>query len=113
MSRLAKFRPKWRGPFRIKIAHTKGYYQIKELDGTPLPNMIAGDRLKIFYPRGKAIDQRIDQEHSNKDLNAGLPIEQPPNNYKQDIPQALARRVIRVQIPLKPNIDRLEYQKFY
>jgi hypothetical protein len=113
MSQLAKFRPKWRGPFQIKIAHTKVYYQIKELDRTPLPNTIASNRLKIFYPRGEAMDQRINQEHSNKDSNAGLPIKQPPNNYNQDIPQAPARRVIRVQIPLKPNIDRSEYQKFH
>jgi hypothetical protein len=32
------------------------------------------------------MDQRINQEHSNKDLNAGLPIEQLLNNYNQDIP---------------------------
>lgn len=112
MSRLAKFRPKWRGPFRIKIVHAKGYYQVEELDGTPLGGTIAGDRLKIFYPRDKTISQRVDQERPGRGSNAEPPIEQPQNGYEQDIPQAPTRKAIEVRIPLKPNIERSAYRKF-
>ena len=40
----------WLGPYRITEAnHSKSYYKLAELDGTPLAGTYAGRRLKLFY----------------------------------------------------------------
>jgi hypothetical protein len=106
-SRLTKFLPKWRGPFRIKESHEKGWYNLEELDGTPFRSHTPGNRLKRFYQRspgelremdqiwagqeeGQPTDHRSDADststhnsaHNNQDINP----------YGQDIPMPAAER---------------------
>jgi hypothetical protein len=45
-----KLDPKWLGLFRVRKSHPyKGWYLIKDLDGTLFRNQTLGNRLKRFY----------------------------------------------------------------
>jgi hypothetical protein len=57
---LTKFLPKWQGPFKIRTANEKGWYNLEELDGTPFRSHTPGNRLKKFHQR-----TTIDLEEAN------------------------------------------------
>jgi hypothetical protein len=88
---LTKFLPKWQGPFRIRAANEKGWYNLEELDGTPFRSHTPGNRLKKFHQRAQMDLERIDQDLGVED--AEDPSEEPPVDeteplYGQDIPPA-------------------------
>jgi hypothetical protein len=57
-TRNTKLLDNWRGPYRItEIPRDSTFYQLEELDGTPLVQPFAGNRLKKFSP-GKCWRER-------------------------------------------------------
>lgn len=60
-SHSKKLLPRWRGPYRVKLAHDKGFYKLEELDGAQLRGTYAGNRLKRFHARGQVIDDLLDE----------------------------------------------------
>lgn len=52
-----KEKDRWAGPFIIKNRYSSGSYALTELDGTPLLEPVAANRLKIYYYRGESIIQ--------------------------------------------------------
>jgi hypothetical protein len=64
LSTARKLSPKWRGPYRVRIAiQDKGTYILEELDNTLLAGTFAGNRLKKFIQR-KGILVPIDKDSS-------------------------------------------------
>jgi hypothetical protein len=54
ISRKQKMHFRWLGPYKVKEAISfKGTYILKELNGAELNSIVAGNRLKRFYPRLK------------------------------------------------------------
>ena len=44
-----KFRLHWLGPYKVKIAHENGSFDLIDFSGTPLPTHINGYRLKKYH----------------------------------------------------------------
>jgi len=67
-STVAKFKPKWQGPFRINKAGKKGWYNLAELDGTKFRSQTPGNRLKKFQQRKhmelELIDELLGQDRT-------------------------------------------------
>jgi len=45
ISRLSKFKPKWKGPYRVTFVGEKGWYKLSDLDGTPINRSVHGELL--------------------------------------------------------------------
>ena len=61
-NRNTKLNDRWRGPFRVvEKAENSTFYQLEELDGTPLSGTTAGDRVKKFYTR-KELEEILQEE---------------------------------------------------
>jgi hypothetical protein len=79
MSRWQKLQPKWQGPFRIKRSSEKGFYKIKDLDGTKIGGTLHGNRLKRFRvrdPEGIRPEDRTNE--SNHDMEEVFAEEEAP-----------------------------------
>ncbi|MGQ3285766.1 RNase H-like domain-containing protein [Bosea sp. (in: a-proteobacteria)] len=50
-----KLDDRWRGPYRILQKYENGSYQVQELDGSMLTEVVSGDRLKIFKERDSSL----------------------------------------------------------
>ena len=51
-TRNTKLLDNWRGPYRItEVPRDSTFYRLEELDGTPLAQNVAGNRLKKFFTR--------------------------------------------------------------
>ena len=89
---LTKFLPKWKGPFRIREAHDKGWYRLEELDGTSFRSHTLGNRLKPFRQRTTVELEEIEgietqHLHDTTDLNDIVtPDDTNQHQYGQDIP---------------------------
>jgi hypothetical protein len=96
-STLTKFLPKWQGPFRIRKANEKGWYNLEELDGTPFRSHTPGTRLKQFRQRttvdlkkadahwAKIEEQRRVEQLSDNEQDPEIENTEP--SYGQDIPE--------------------------
>ena len=109
-STLTKFLPKWTGPFRIKNAHQKGWYNLEELDGTPFRSHTPGNRLKRFIQR-TTVELRELQAENEELLEEGLPdqsqsesegeLPETSQKYGQDVP--LQKQKVTVNEPRYPS----------
>jgi hypothetical protein len=44
-----KFKLHWMGPYKVKIAHDNGSFELIDFEGTALPTRINGYRLKKYH----------------------------------------------------------------
>ncbi|KAH7281034.1 hypothetical protein KP509_36G026700 [Ceratopteris richardii] len=59
-----KLKKHWFGPYVVVKIYENGTYALRELDGTPLKNLIAGKRVKLFKQRNEEIyDLSYDEEN--------------------------------------------------
>jgi len=56
------FSNRWNGPFKVKRQLPGGSYILEELDGTELKRTYAASHIKRFYPRGKNLQQIMEEE---------------------------------------------------
>ncbi|RDW56805.1 hypothetical protein BP5796_12872 [Coleophoma crateriformis] len=67
MSKKNKLRYRWKGPFRVTKSDKKGYYFLKELDGTPLEGTFVGNSIKPFYKRQDMYETDDELEDESED----------------------------------------------
>jgi hypothetical protein len=69
-SRAAKLGDRWYGPYRIReVPQDSTFYRLEELDGVPLAESYAGNRLKKFFARDvlRYDRQLLEETHVNRE----------------------------------------------
>ncbi|KAH6877448.1 hypothetical protein BKA58DRAFT_451006 [Alternaria rosae] len=67
MSRDRKLDTRWMGPYRVRLPRPeRGTFHLEDLDGTPFPHTIPGNRLKLF--RQRTVEDIAEQDRGRMKL---------------------------------------------